>query len=220
MARAAAAALSGRPTARAQGALARALEHPHETVRRAAAASLARVAGEPVPSEGSGPALRAASRRITARLAAMDGAALREAVLASAADGPQQLAPAATATRAVPLPLRQAQGERKLDTARGEPVEPRAVPAAALALGLSLAGSPAVARAATAVLVEDAPPPPPEASGLESAVLFEVRAALRGSSPDDLAAAVGAPAAAVSAALSSLRDRGTLVQRGARWFMA
>jgi hypothetical protein len=84
VARAAAAALSGRPTARAQGALARALEHPHETVRRAAAASLARVSGEPVPAGGPGPEQRAASRRIAARLAAMDGEELRDAVLAGA----------------------------------------------------------------------------------------------------------------------------------------
>jgi len=81
VARAAAAALSGRPTVRAQGALARALEHPHPSVRKAAAASLSRVAGEPVPADGPAPALRAASRRIAARLAAMDGAALRDAVL-------------------------------------------------------------------------------------------------------------------------------------------
>jgi hypothetical protein len=79
----------------------------------------------------------------------------------------------------------------------------------------------APARAAAAVRVKErAPAASPEASGLETAVLSEVRAALRGASSDDLSAAVGAPAVTVAAALSSLRDRGTLVQRGARWFMA
>ncbi|ABC83602.1 HEAT repeat protein [Anaeromyxobacter dehalogenans 2CP-C] len=90
VARAAAAALSGRPTARAQGALARALEHPDESVRRAAASALSRVAGERISSDGSAPARRAASRRIAERLAAMDGAALRDAVMA----GADALAPA------------------------------------------------------------------------------------------------------------------------------
>jgi hypothetical protein len=68
---------------------------------------------------------------------------------------------------------------------------------------------------------EPAPAPAaPEVSGLEAAILLEVRAALRGAHPDDLAAAVGAPAEAVTAALTSLRDRGALLPRGARWFMA
>jgi hypothetical protein len=61
---------------------------------------------------------------------------------------------------------------------------------------------------------------PADASGIETALLFEVRASLRGASPDDLATAVGAPASAVAAALEALRTRGALVQRGARWFMA
>ena len=159
VARAAAAALSGRPTARAQGALARALEHPHETVRRAAATSLARVAGEPVPADGSGPALRAASRRISARLAAMDGAALRDAVLAGAADGPSP----------APVPA------RKVVTAAAS------TPAPARTVVTAASSAPAPARVATAVMVQErAPIPAPGDSGLETAILFEVRAALRG----------------------------------------
>ncbi len=95
------------------------------------------------------------------------------------------------------------------------------MPSRSLPLGLTLAPAAALAHAATAVMVQEpAPVAAPEDSGVETAVLFEVRAALRGAHPDDLAAAVGAPAAAVAAALASLRDRGTLVQRGARWFMA
>ncbi len=78
-----------------------------------------------------------------------------------------------------------------------------------------------LARAAAVVTVDEPlPAATPEASRLETAVLSEVRAALRGAHPDDLVAAVAGPAGAVAAALASLRDRGTLVQRGARWFMA
>jgi HEAT repeat protein len=85
VARAAAAALSGRPSARAQGALARGLEHPDLSVRRAAATSLGRVAGEAVDADGSASARRASCRRISEKLAAMDGDELRAAVLRSAA---------------------------------------------------------------------------------------------------------------------------------------
>ena len=106
VARAAAAALSGRPTARAQGVLARALEHPDASVRRAAATALARVAGEPVAVDGPAPVRRAASRRIAEKLARMDGAALRDAVIAGAdavpspraAPAPAVVAPAPAAT--------------------------------------------------------------------------------------------------------------------------
>ena len=204
VARAAAAALSGRPTARAQGALARALEHPHESVRRAAAATLTRISGEEVPTEGPQATLRAASRRIAARLAAMDGAALRDAVLASAS---AERVP--TPARAVALPVAAAR-----PAARAAPPPPTAQ-ALAQVPGI------AVARAAAAVMVEDAlPSAPGDATGIEMAILFEVRAALRGTSHDDLVCAVGAPASAVAAALDALRSRGALVQRGARWFTA
>jgi hypothetical protein len=216
VARAAAAALSGRPTARAQGALARALEHPHENVRRAAAASLARVAGEAVRTEGSGPELRAASRRIAARLAGMDGAELRDAVLAGASAPPASTAarPSTSSGRAEieagspPLAklapaLRQTEGEP-------EPARPVS--------GLVSARPATVARAAAAIMVQEAAPQP--ASGLDAAILLEVRAALRGMAPADLAAALGAGPEAVASALETLRARGTLVQRGSRWFTA
>jgi HEAT repeat protein len=208
VARAAAAALSGRPTARAQGALARALEHPHEDVRRAAAASLARVSGEQVPSQGPAATLRAASRRIAARLAAMDGSAIRDAVLAGASAAPARAPEPAPAPAPVYAPA---------PVARAPAPVRRPAPAAPPARRPGVA----VARAAAAVMVEEvAPAGPADASGIETAILFEVRAALRGASPDDLASAVGAPASAVAAALEALRTRGALVQRGARWFMA
>ena len=53
-----------------------------------------------------------------------------------------------------------------------------------------------------------------------SAIVFEVRAALRGCTAADLAAALGAGATRVDTALAALATRGTLVQRGARWFMS
>lgn len=80
-------------------------------------------------------------------------------------------------------------------------------------------GHATAARAAAAVMVQEAPAPP-AAPGLEAAVLSEVRMSLRGAAPADLAAAIGAAPASVAAALETLRARGTLVQRGSRWFTA
>ncbi|HYD41224.1 MAG TPA: HEAT repeat domain-containing protein [Anaeromyxobacter sp.] len=211
VARAAAAALSGRPTARAQGALARALEHPDENVRRAAAASLARVAGEPVSAEGPAPELRATSRRIAARLAAMDGAELREAVLAGAnAAGP-----------AAPVVARPSTSSGRADTRPplGLRISTAVAARPSTSSGRADARPATVARAAAAVMVQEAVPQP-AAPGLEAAILSEVRMALRGVAPADLAAAVGATPDAVAAALETLRARGTLVQRGSRWFTA
>jgi hypothetical protein len=119
--------------------------------------------------------------------------------------------PVTTPARAAALPVAAAR-----PVARSAPPPPR--PAAQ-----ALAQEPgiAVARAAAAVMVEDALPSlPRDATGIEMAILFEVRAALRGTSHDDLVSAVGAPASAVAAALDALRSRGALVQRGARWFTA
>jgi hypothetical protein len=55
---------------------------------------------------------------------------------------------------------------------------------------------------------------------LEPAILSEVRAALRGCTSADLCAALGAAAFRVDPSLAALASKGTLVQRGARWFMA
>jgi hypothetical protein len=68
-------------------------------------------------------------------------------------------------------------------------------------------------------MVEEARPAP-AGGGLEAAVMGELRASLRGAAPADLAAALDAPLAAVTAALEVLRARGTLVQRGPKFFMA
>jgi len=198
VARAAAAALSGRPTPRAQGALARALEHPHRSVRQAAATSLSRVAGEPVSADGPAPALRAAARRVAAKLAAMDGVALRTAVLSGAADAPA----------ASPPPAERA----------GAPGRPAAAIAPAAVRAAQAAAAPAQR---VAVAVREPPAQRPSVpSALEAAVVAEVRTALRGASAQDLSAALQAPAPEVWAALEVLRARGALVQRGARWFTA
>ena len=85
----------------------------------------------------------------------------------------------------------------------------------------TLAPGIAVARAAAAVMVEEELPlAPADASGIEAAILYEVRSSLRGTDENRLASAVSAPARAVAAALEALKSRGALVRRGERWFMA
>jgi HEAT repeat protein len=207
VARAAAAALSGRPTARAQGALARALEHPEGSVRRAAAAALSRVAGEAVSADASPTDRRAVSRRIAERLAAMDAGALRDAVMRGAEAAPAARAgtTSAPATGAVSAPAR---GAASASGSRSAP-----------ASGSPPGAAPAPARRAVAVMVAEATSSAPAPSGLSVALLAEVRAALRGCTAADLVAAVGAPPDAVDSALVALAAGGTLVQRGARWFM-
>jgi HEAT repeats len=222
VARAAAAALSGRPTCRAQGALARGLEHPDASVRRATATALGRIAGETVNVDAPTHTRRAASRRIAEKLATMGRDEIRAAVLDAAA-GPRTVAaatatatatatPTATAT-APPTPTATATATAPVrKPARAEPVEARA--------GVT-AMTPAAPRAAhrptrTAVAVLDPEPP----SELASGILGEIRAALRGCTAQELATALASPQPSVNAALAALGARGTLVRRGARWFMS
>jgi HEAT repeat protein len=245
VARAAAAALSGRPTARAQGALARALEHPHESVRRAAAGALARVAGEEIPSDAPAPARRAASRRIAEKLAAMDGAALREAVIAGAAAPPRRIAPPVPCAGGLTIhhnpnpnpnpnayPVSAARGPCPTTPALRDQAAPVGLGPRATrndVQAITVHGAPEtedgfgfafghVGRSAE--LVVDHASSAAGDPDLEVALVAEVRAALRGCSAESLAAAVGAQAGTVGATLLNLSARGTLVQRGARWFMA
>jgi len=70
----------------------------------------------------------------------------------------------------------------------------------------------------TAVAVLDAPEPAAPGQGLEATLVAEVRAALRGCTADDLAAATGEPHARIEASLQALAARGALALRGTRWF--
>ncbi len=235
VARAAAAALSGRPTARAQGALARGLEHPDASVRRAAATALGRLAGEKVDADAPASARRATSRRIAEKLAAMGGEELRAAVLASLpstapsvvtesrlttparAVSPTATRPAApTATATAARPTAQTATRPGTPTARPSIMGP-ARPAAAVQVA-----SPAalLARAAVAVAtLEDGEAAPAASGDLGAAIVSEVRASLRGCTAADLARVLEAEPARIDTALAALAARGTLVQRGARWFM-
>jgi hypothetical protein len=195
VARAAALALSGRPTATAQAALARALDHGEESVRRIASTSVARWSGESVAAAAPAEDRRRAARRIAEKLAAVGSTALRDAVVladpnADPAPARPSIARAAAQPRIAPAP---------------PPSAPRAAPpAVALAV-----------RAAVAVAVVEAPAG--SLSPVESAVLLELRSALRGRTPEEISQVVPGGA---DRALAALVARGAAVQRGTRYFPA
>ena len=89
VARAAALSLAGRPTSRAQGALARALDHRVEAVRRVAAEAVARWSGESVAAGLPAEDRRRAGRRVAEKLASLDGATLRAAIVSAAPAMPE-----------------------------------------------------------------------------------------------------------------------------------
>jgi HEAT repeat protein len=198
VARAAAAALSGRPSATAQAALARGIEHPDASVRRAAAAALGRLSGESVDVDGTDSARRATSRRIAAKLSAMDGEKLRAAVLETAAAAP--VPPPESVRVPVPVPARSPSSPAPAGgEGRGEGVR--------------------VARARTAVAVLETPAPAGDPA-LEQRIVGELRAALRGCTPETLVSVLAVPAGEIDSALAALARRGAAERRGTRWFVS
>ncbi len=197
--RAAALALSGRPTASAQAALTRALDHGDESVRRVAAKAVARWSGESVAAAAPAEDRRRAARRISEKLSAVGATALRDAVTADPVAVP----------RAAPAPARVAATTRP---AAPLPVATVARPAAQVA---ARPASPTALLARAAVAVIDVPSG--DLSPVEAAVLLELRSALRGRSPEEIARVVPGGA---DRALAALVARGAAVQRGARYFPA
>jgi hypothetical protein len=194
VARTAALALSGRPDRRAQSALTKALDHREPAIRRCAADAVARWSGETVDPHSPALERRRAARRIADTLARLEEGALREAMAR---------VPAAAAT--VNLP-RSATPEQE-SVACG-PSSTRQEEATAV--------NPAAA-ARTAVPLTEAPTGGP--SPLEAALIGEIRTSLRGRTVEELSEIANAEAAAITASLTLLVRRGTLLQRGPRFFV-
>ena len=196
VARAAALALSGRSTATAQGALARALDHGDESVRRVASKAVARWSGESIAAAAPAEDRRRAARRIAEKLSAVGATALRDAVVAdpAATPRPAQARPAATRPApAIPAPAVTA---------------PAAAPAP-----VRFSATAQLARTAVAVVEV----PSGKLSPGEEAVLLELRSALRGRTPEEIARVVPG---GVDGALAALVARGSAVKRGVRYFPA
>jgi hypothetical protein len=108
----------------------------------------------------------------------------------------------ATLARAVAAPLAA--------TAPTAPVRRGAAAIAAMA-----------SSARVAVLEAAAPTPSPDAEvDLTEPVLLELRMALRGKPLDDVAKSLGHEVAAVMRTVSTLMERGAVVRRGTRYFVA
>ncbi len=216
VARAAAAALSGRPSARAQAALAKGLEHADASVRRAAATSLGRLSGETVDVDGPVSARRASGRRIAEKLAGMGADEVRAAVLRSTASARATVERIIATRSTTPVPVAETVGR---EAVHPEPFDSGAAERP-LRSGQAKSKGPALsaARAAVAVLATPAPASAPP-NDLEPRVVAEIRAALRGCTPDGLASALCAPPARVEAALAALAGRGAVELRGTRWFV-
>jgi hypothetical protein len=201
VARAAALSLSGRPTPLAQAALTRALDHSFEPVRRVASETVARWSGEAVAAGAPGEDRRRAARRIAERLGRIEAEALRDAVVTAGPDAPADPVPALEARVATPA-------------ARAPLPVPAAGPTVRAASPRDVAAAPAPrARVAVAVVDEAAG----ELDEVEAAVLLEIRSALRGRAPEEIARLVPGPS---DDALRSLVARGAVVRRGARYFPA
>ncbi len=197
--------------------LARALADPGPLVRRRAAVLLGFVRGEVAEAALCG-ALRDAdpgvARAARAALSGRSSDLTRRALEKYQRTAPRSLAAAAARlspavtipapTPAVPAPLPAAAPTRAFPSAMPGPA------AAALA-----------PRARVAVLEAPAPAAAAPAPGsLETAVLLELRGALRGQGAEELARVCGAPSARIEAALEVLAGRGAVVRRGPRWCMA
>jgi hypothetical protein len=79
------------------------------------------------------------------------------------------------------------------------------------------------ARAAVAVAIADpggSSDEPAVGDDVDVRVVAEIRAALRGCTPEGLAAHLGAAPALVEGALAALAAKGTIARRGTRWFMS
>lgn len=237
VARAAAAALAGRPSVAAQGALARALEHVDAGVRRSAAENLGRWSGERVDGEAPDHERRRVARRIAERLAAMGPAEVRSAVMGAAGTQPPNAMPTASALVVHRFPGRSVAGTPvAVQVAPSSRIDVSPSPhASAGGEGTGEGGRLAAARPRIAVAEAPLPLSPPqrlsarlppasagarEDSPLESTIVAELRAALRGRAAADLAGLLATPPNRVEAALSALAARGVVVMRGPRWYVS
>jgi hypothetical protein len=202
VARAAAVSLAGRPSARAQGVLARALDHREAEVRRIAARAVGRWSGEAIDTSAPEPERRTAARRIAEKLLAVEGAELRNAVMRV----PQNASARRRQVRtAAPLPL--SAGER--DGVRGPATAPLPLPSRERE---GVRGFAALAGAVAVATVEEEP-------ALGAAVMGEIRSALRGRTVDELAGTLARDRMTVEASLRTLVAQGQLVVRGPRFFV-
>jgi len=194
VARTAALALSGKPDMPAQSALIKALNHPEPAVRRCAADAVGRWSGEKIYTALSRIELRRAARRLSDKLAKMGQSALRQAMIGNPT-GPAALTRKENKSIVTEQPIEQQSPQKKKETIITE---------ALTAIG-------------TTIPVEEAPLN--TSSQLETIIVGEIRASLRGRKADELSQLTDTELAAVNDCLDVLVGRGILSQRGSRFFI-
>ncbi|MFL5262411.1 MAG: hypothetical protein ACJ79L_08415, partial [Anaeromyxobacteraceae bacterium] len=178
-------------------------------VRGAASRAVARWAGESPDAAAPDVERRRASRRIAERLLELDGSALRSAVT--------RVAVPATAVAAPVRPEGGAAESKRARTSTSTPT-PTSNP--------TTPPTPSAHSERTAAQSKGAPAPrsttvaPAADPALADAALFEIRAALRGRTPDELASALGRDRPTVEAALCALAAQGRVARRGPRFYMS
>jgi HEAT repeat protein len=197
VARIAAQALSGRPDIQAQSALTKALNHRELSVRRCAADAVTCWSGEMVDPNASPVQRRRTARRITDKLTRLEEGALRKAVF--------QVPSVVAATDRLPAV------QQKSESPLCVPPSPK----------------PPNAEIVETVIAKRIPEPViqipvsgKEPSALEASLIGEIRASLRGCTAEDLSRLISTELTAVMDLLIILVKRGTISQRGPRFFMS
>ena len=195
VARTAALALSGKPDINAQSALTKALNHPEPAVRRCAADAVAQWSGERVDTALPRNELRRMVRRLTDKLAKMDKSAFRQAML-GVSPGTRAINQGKNKNTVTEHPAKRESPQNRTETTATKAV-----------------------RAISRIIPVVEEVPSDESSQLETTIIGEIRTSLRGRTADELSQFTDTALAAVTDCLDGLVSKGTLSQRGTRFFI-
>ncbi|HEX2960055.1 MAG TPA: HEAT repeat domain-containing protein [Chitinispirillaceae bacterium] len=197
VARIAVLALSGRPDIQAQSALTKALNHQETAVRRCAADAVMSWSGETVEPDASPVERRRAVRKIAGKLSRLDEGALRKAV-----------------SNAPPAAVKMGLSS----TVHQKPMTETSIPVISKkqdAQKVENEVAEDVVRPVAQVTVVGK-----ESSALESTLIGEIRASLRGRTAEELSGLINTELSTVTAMLTKLASRGIVSQHGPRFFMS
>jgi hypothetical protein len=197
VARIAAQALSGRPEFQAQSALAKALNHQELSVRQCAAHAVTSWSGEMVDPNASAVERRRAARRISEKLTRLEDGALQKAVI--------QVPTATTTTD-------------RSSVVDQKPEITHSIPPAQKTREVEIIQTTVVKQPPEPIVHAAVPEKKPTA--LETSLIGEIRTSLRGRTTEELVQLVNAGPADVATTLTFLLKRGTISQRGPRFFMS
>ncbi len=195
VARVAALALSGRPDLKAQSALVKALNHEELVVRRCAADAVKSWSGEVVDPDASSVERRRAVRKVTDKLTKLDEVTLRKAVMQA--------------------PIGAATADRRSTFNRIQEPSPF-IPIASKQNNTETDKTVIVKHTSVPVV----PVPEEKHSTLEDSLIGEIRTSLRGRTAEELSHLINAELPAVTELLTMLVKKGTISQRGPRFFMS